>query len=326
MPARSWKSARHANSIAAGATITVAGFLTNTGSLSGAGTVVLDGGTAALGSGLAASIGIDMVGAGADTLILPGGGAYGTMANAITGFSYGDRIEMPGIPFNSAVLDGTALQLAIGGLPIFTLENISFAGVEDPHFRFGLDPSNIDVFVELACFASGTRILTAAGEVAVEAVRVGMLVPSLAHRRLLRVVWVGHRRVNCATHPRPQQVWPVRIAAHAFGPDRPHRELFVSPDHAVGLPDGRGGMVLIPARYLVNGATIVQEFRDRICYYHIELESHGVVVAEGLGAESYLDTGNRAAFANGGSRRSVDRGHWEALAPDCTRGRSIQAT
>jgi Hint domain len=94
----------------------------------------------------------------------------------------------------------------------------------------------------------------------------------------------------------------------------------------VGLPDGRGGTVLIPARYLVNGATIVQEFRDWISYYHIELESHGVVVAEGLGAESYLDTGNRTGFGNGCSRRSVVPGRWEAWPPDYAQGRFIQAT
>ena len=34
-------------------------------------------------------------------------------------------------------------------------------------------------------------------------------------------------------------------------------------------------------------------------YWHVELERHEVLLAEGLPAESYLDTGNRAAFANG---------------------------
>ena len=93
----------------------------------------------------------------------------------------------------------------------------------------------------------------------------------------------------------------MRIAAHAFGPDAPHDDLLLSPDHAVALSDGSGGAVLVAARYLVNGATVVQECRDSISYYHVELEQHGVLLAEGLATESYLDTGNRDAFANEGA-------------------------
>jgi hypothetical protein len=75
----------------------------------------------------------------------------------------------------------------------------------------------------------------------------------------------------------------------------PARNLFLSPDHAVFI-DG----VLIPVRYLLNDATIVQERRDAITYWHVELDAHAVLLAEGLPCESYLDTGNRSAFANGG--------------------------
>ena len=35
-------------------------------------------------------------------------------------------------------------------------------------------------------------------------------------------------------------------------------------------------------------------------YWHVELDAHDVVLAEGLPAESYLDTGDRAAFTNAG--------------------------
>jgi len=58
---------------------------------------------------------------------------------------------------------------------------------------------------------------------------------------------------------------------------------------------------LIPAKLLINDLTIVQE-RDTaaVHYYHVELGHHSVMLAEGLPAESYLDTGNRAMFANAG--------------------------
>jgi hypothetical protein len=58
--------------------------------------------------------------------------------------------------------------------------------------------------------------------------------------------------------------------------------------------------VLIPIRYLINGATIVQEPTDAVTYWHVELPQHDILLAEGLACESYLDTGNRNAFENGG--------------------------
>ena len=35
-------------------------------------------------------------------------------------------------------------------------------------------------------------------------------------------------------------------------------------------------------------------------YYHVELPRHDVLLAEGLPTESYLDSGDRGNFANGG--------------------------
>jgi hypothetical protein len=37
-----------------------------------------------------------------------------------------------------------------------------------------------------------------------------------------------------------------------------------------------------------------------VTYYHVELERHALLLANGLEAESYLDTGNRAIFENAG--------------------------
>ena len=147
----------------------------------------------------------------------------------------------------------------------------------------------------VACFRQGTRIATPQGNVAVEALSVGDSL-LLANGDIATAKWIGFRDVDARRHPEPRDVWPVRIAPHAFGVTKPSRALFLSPDHAVSICD-----ILIPVRYLINGATIEQVPVDKVQYYHIELERHGILLAEGLSVESYLDTGNRSAFTNGGS-------------------------
>ena len=54
--------------------------------------------------------------------------------------------------------------------------------------------------------------------------------------------------------------------------------------------------MLIPAKHLLNGTTIRQLPRRHVVYHHVELAEHDVVLAEGLPAETYLDTGDRAKF------------------------------
>ncbi|GGJ07417.1 Hint domain-containing protein [Neoroseomonas lacus] len=68
----------------------------------------------------------------------------------------------------------------------------------------------------------------------------------------------------------------------------------VSPEHAF-LIDG----CLVPARLLIDGIEIVQEtWCHSVTYWHLELEEHGVVIADGAPAESYFDDGNRHFFDN----------------------------
>jgi serralysin len=90
----------------------------------------------------------------------------------------------------------------------------------------------------------------------------------------------------------PQLAAPVRILAGAFGPNLPQRDLRVSPCHGI-YQNGH----LFEAASLINGSTIFQEqFTTSVTYYHIELEAHDILLAEGLAAESYLETGNRYHF------------------------------
>src|SRR5215472_4558249 len=137
------------------------------------------------------------------------------------------------------------------------------------------------------------------GELPVEKLRAGKQVITLVDGQEVAktVTWLGRRRVDLARHSRPETVAPVRIRRGAFADGIPHRDLIVSPDHAIFV-DGK----LICARQLVNGSTIRQETDwTAVDYYHVELDQHAILLAEGLPAESYLNTGNRGFFANGGA-------------------------
>jgi len=149
----------------------------------------------------------------------------------------------------------------------------------------------------VVCFLRGTRITTSEGERAVETLTIGDMVATRLNDATVfkPIKWIGWRRIDPTAHPNLAAIAPVLIQRGALADDVPHRDLLVSPDHAI-LIDGK----LICARQLINGATIRQaKTLAAIEYFHIELETHAILMAEGLFTESYLDTGNRGFFANG---------------------------
>ena len=169
--------------------------------------------------------------------------------------------------------------------------NFTAANLNTGTLKFSADASGGTLLT--VCFLGGTHIATPDGETAVEDLRTGDLV---ATRRggatvFQPVHWVGGGRMNTA---RQIDDYPVRIRAGAFAPSVPHRDLLVTAEHCLFV-DGK----LIPARMLVNGRSItVDTSITDYNYFHVELQAHAILVAEGLEAESYLDTGNRGNFLN----------------------------
>jgi hypothetical protein len=203
----------------------------------------------------------------------------------ISGFAKGATIEITGVTDSIDSYSAGTLTLT-GSMPLTLLLPGTFSSGD---FLASNSGGNTDIII--ACFAAGTRILTEYGEVEVERLRPGVRVVSLTHHRLLPVRWIGSQRIDCRTQGQPAHTRPVRITAGAFGPGMPARDLLLSPDHAVFVEGA-----LIPVRYLINGASVAQIECDAISYFHVELAGHGVLVADGLPAESYLDTNNRTAF------------------------------
>ena len=144
------------------------------------------------------------------------------------------------------------------------------------------------------CFVAGTNILTARGEVPVEQLAENDQA-ILASGRQVPITWLGHRHIPSRLLMALPRLRPVCIARDAFASGRPHRDLWVSAQHGI-YANG----VLIAAISLVNRTTVILDWTVRdVSYYHVELESHGLLLSEGLATESYLDNGNRSFFANG---------------------------
>ncbi len=322
------------NSLAAGVTLTNSGSLVlGNATLSGAASVI-NNGTLLIdpSSATVANLGGtgSVVLAGASTLDLQGAVSAGEaitlsgkanllvaeapagFAGSLMGFANSDTIDFSSLSFAadakavvknnvlSVTSNGVTQTLPLGGL----VSGTSFATQDDGNGGTAV----------VACFAEGTGIATPSGDVPVENLSEGDRVVS-GFGGSAAVAWLGYRRIDCRSHPRPEDVWPVRVRQGAFGNGLPRRDLRLSPDHAVFV-DGGKTPALIPVRYLVNGRSIVQEAVDSVTYWHVELPAHDVVLAEGLPCESYLDTGNRAAFANGGGavmlHADLARGVWSA--------------
>lgn len=152
-------------------------------------------------------------------------------------------------------------------------------------------PEN-QVFEDCMCFLCGTRLLTPGGEVAIDELNIGDRVTTESgEMRAIR--WIGRitveRRGDAPWHT---SAMPVRVTKDAFNVGHPHRDLYLSPSHMVHLNG-----VLIPVGDLINGRTItaVDVEGDRLEYFHVELETHDVLIAEGAPCESFLTTAEKLA-------------------------------
>ena len=172
------------------------------------------------------------------------------------------------------------------------------------------------------CFCRGTAILTDRGEVAVEDLTIGDAVVTHAGPAA-RIRWIGRRSFFGRFLAGRPNLLPVRFHAGALGGGAPRRDLLVSPEHAMFL-DG----VLIPARALVNGVTIRQEVAaGQVDYFHVELDRHDVIWAEGAASETFIDDDSRAMFQNAAEHEALGREPATSglFAPWCESGFVVEA-
>jgi hypothetical protein len=158
----------------------------------------------------------------------------------------------------------------------------------------------------VVCFCSGTLISTSRGEVAVESLQVGDRAIT-ASGELRTVIWIGHRTLGIE-RPLVSEQAPIRVRAGAFGSGLPRRDLLLSPGHPVlvGADANAQGGVLMPIMCLINGTTIARTHVESVTYWHVELDTHDILLAEGLAAESFLDFGCRPFFEEASDHRLHD--------------------
>jgi antigen 43 len=209
---------------------------------------------------------------------------------AIADFANGDTIDLTGIGLATAETFANGVLTLTSGSNTYTLdiETPGPSGTAD--FALSSDGNGgTDVVV---CFAAGTQIGTPDGEGPVEKLQTGDLVLT-AHNGSRTVKWIGHGKV-LATRGRRTAATPVIVLKSALANNVPNRDPHVTKAHSLYIDD-----VLIPVEFLVNHRTILWDDRaQEVEIYHVELDSHNVLIANGAPAESYRDDGNRWLFQN----------------------------
>lgn len=145
---------------------------------------------------------------------------------------------------------------------------------------------------QLICFANGTLVDTADGLAAVEDLVPGMMIRTADHGyRPLRLSL--NRRIGSALQMQDDRMRPVHISAGALGNGLPVRDLRVSRQHRVLVSSQicqrmfGTREVLVPAIRLTDlPGVFVDGSLAEVTFYHLVLDQHEVIFAEGVAAES----------------------------------------
>jgi hypothetical protein len=163
-------------------------------------------------------------------------------------------------------------------------------GQDHPRFRDINDSPESSDCVGCNCFLLGTRLLTQDGELPIEHLKIGDRAVTLdGETRTVR--WIARIAFDRESGtPWSTEVQPIRVSKDALASGRPSRDLYLSPWHMLYLNG-----VLVPVSTLSNGRTIAaaSPATDRLEYFHVELDEHEVLLADGAPCESLLVSAQR---------------------------------
>jgi hypothetical protein len=147
--------------------------------------------------------------------------------------------------------------------------------------------------VSVVCFLRGSRIsCTPDRQMAVENLRVGDWVDTV-DQGPMQIRWIGHTPLACETLAACPELRPIRIAAGALGANRPANDLHLSPHHRILVKSQIARrlfgttQVMLAAKHLVGLRGIDVELdQSGADYFHILLDSHQIVFANGAAVET----------------------------------------
>ncbi len=323
--------------------LTVTGSLTDSGTASGAGALtVASGGNVTLAGGAslagitddgALTLGggysgiVDMGGNGASSVVdITGADVTGGVLNTtITNLGYGDTVALGGANFSLSGSTDALSESYNSSTGVVTITDSTSGaalqvtlGLASGDSASLLHVSEVNGQVELTlCFYPGTALATPAGEKLVEELREGDLV--ITANGAMPVRWIGQNHIH-TRFADPLRSLPIRIRKGALGGGLPVRDLLLSPDHAICM-DG----ILVHASALVNGTSIVREHDvpEQFTYYHVELQTHELLLAEGVQAESFVDNVDRMHFHNWDERTAPETPVMEMDLPRAKSARQV---
>ncbi|KAF0117033.1 MAG: type I secretion target repeat protein [Rhodobacteraceae bacterium] len=170
--------------------------------------------------------------------------------------------------------------------------------------------TGVDIDPPPFCFAQGTDIATPTGRRKVEALCAGDTVLT-EDGRSVTIAWIGNSRYSRdrATHDR--RLRPVHVLAHAFGPGLPDRDLILSRQHRI-VVDGPYCELLfgtdrafVLAGHLPPGFANSPDPATDVVYFHILLDRHEILLANGLPAESFQPARRAIEVLSDATRQSL---------------------
>lgn len=208
-------------------------------------------------------------GDGDDIFTLADLGESGTATITITGGETGETA-------------GDTLNLAGTG----DWTDLVMTGAEDGSFTMAdgtvVNFSEIENIV--FCYEESTKVMTPRGPREIGTLTKGDLVLT-ADRGPQPIRWISSTTHRWTASGHKDK--PIQIKAGALGLGMPARDLVVSPQHRILLPDEADG-ALVPAKSLKSLPGVRQlRGRRKITYVHMMFDRHEVVFAEGLPSESF---------------------------------------
>lgn len=169
----------------------------------------------------------------------------------------------------------------------------------------------------VACFTTGAAIETKRGLIYVQDLVVGDMILTLDNGfQPLRLIL--QRSVSSTDLAEKPKLRPVRITAGALGQGMPARDLLVSPQHRFLTHSPIAKRMFGEAEVLISAKKLtalpgiwVEEACEKVVYYHLVMDQHEIVYAEGAPTESYFF--GKMALLTLGSEARIEM---EALFPE----------